>query len=280
MDISIRDYDPSAIGQLHAAFLEAFSDYFVSFKPRLPQFKRRIHDKLNIQRNLSSIAWEGDHAVGFMLHTQNSYEGLQTLYNGGTGVVNAYRRNGMASRLFEHTYARIPNGIARILLEVIDQNTPGLSLYESIGFQHRKVLKCFRLKRLVTEKKAYLIKSHFELKDEYTSNFSFNPCFLDSPKQLVFNLQNERILEVHFEEQLAGHIIFQPGLGRVSQLAVKEKYRQMGVASTLLAAAQELSAVKELTIMNIPEDQYETIAALQSLGFENELNQIEMELKL
>jgi hypothetical protein len=48
--------------------------------------------------------------------------------------------------------------------------------------------------------------------------------------------------------------------------------------ATALISYAEVTSSRSLTILNIPESELQTIAALEALGFVNELNQFEMEL--
>jgi len=282
MTFKYRDYDPKELEKLHAVFLRAFSDYFVTFSPKLEQFKTRIEHKLNIQPHLSRLAWDGGRPVGFVLHTLNAYNGKQTLYNGGTGVDPDYRRQQIATRLYHQVLANIPLGqVDRILLEVVAKNQPGIKLYESLGFQFYQVVKCFKLYSVKGEiQNTAEIRASDELKAVYKLHQSFLPSFMDSTEQLAYNLKHERILEAYKDESLTGYVIFQPRLGRISQLAVDPKHRNLGIGRQLIQQALLQSDTNYLTLMNIPEDQHDTIDSLYALGFQNELDQIELELNV
>lgn len=281
MEVDIREYAPEQFPMLHQAFIGAFSDYMVGFQPTSAQFDQRINYKFKIAPSLSALAWHEETPVGFVLHTLNDYQGKRTAYNGGTGVISQYRNTGVASSIYGFLIPKITSsGAERILLEMIDENSYAGKLYESLGFRFTRVLKCFRLKSQILPNQTHRIVLSKKWKAQYHNHFSFMPSFMDSPEQIVHNLQNEIILEAYHQEELAGHLIFQPLLGRISQLAIKPSLRGLGISRSLLAECQKLSEIKRLTIMNIPEDQHASIDALQSLGFENELNQFELELTL
>lgn len=238
--------------------------------------------KLNINPQLSKLAWDDELVIGFVLHTINEYKGQVTMYNGGTGVLPKYRKSGIATSLYEEvlktTLDHFPE-VDRILLEVVDKNETAIKLYESLGFQFTKVLKCFKLKAgLVIPESSIPITSSEQLKPEYLHHFSFLPSFLDSPNQIAHNLSSEIILEGQVDNQLTGHLIFQPDLGRISQLAVHPAHRRKGMGRALVASCQKFALNTQLTIMNIPEDEHDTHTALEALGFINELDQIELEL--
>jgi len=281
MNFKVGEFDPSDFTLLHKAFVEAFSDYFVSFQPTLEQFERRIIDKLHIHPSLSKLAWVNGQIVGFGLHTLNSHEGLKTLYNGGTGVLPSFRSNQIAFRLLENVaYKAAVLEVERILLEVIDKNAKGIKLYKSLNYEERRIVRCFRLRNNLKSDLNLDFQISNSLKPEYSNLTSFEPGFLDSTEQLKYNLKNEIILEAEIDGTLVGFAIFQPRLGRISQIAVDKNQRGNGIGRSILQKVQKLSSVKELTIMNIPENEVDTILALNSIGFQNDVNQIEMELKL
>ena len=101
---------------------------------------------------------------------------------------------------------------------------------------------------------------------------------MDSTEQLKHNLKNETILIAEIDQKIIGHLVFQPKLGRISQLAVHPNHRYKGIGHSLLAECQKQSFVSNLTLLNIPEAELETIEALEAMGFENEIDQFELEL--
>ncbi|MFY0599903.1 MAG: GNAT family N-acetyltransferase [Cyclobacteriaceae bacterium] len=274
-------FERGNIDRLFSAFVDAFSGNQVHFNPPFAQFEKRIFHKLHIEDHISGLILDpADRVLGFALHTAGVFEGVRTAYNGGMGVVLDQRRTGLANFLLESTLPLLQKGnINKVLLEVITSNVAAIRLYESFGFSFRRELKCFKLYDSLKhqDEKIEIIQSD-SLKEAYRSFWSFPTTFLDSTDHLKYNLENEHILEAHLDGILAGYIIFQPDLGRVSQLAVADGYRNKGIGKQLLQKAQILSDSKEITIMNVPEEQESTIVALEKMGFKNEVDQYEMEL--
>ena len=107
-------------------------------------------------------------------------------------------------------------------------------------------------------------------------NFSdFEPSFIDSSEHIKRGY--EKVLLAKDDSEILGYLIYQPHLGRISQLAVDRIHRQKGVGEALLYKAQS-DAKKALTIMNIPDDEMGFDAFLKKCGFQNQVNQFEMEL--
>ncbi|MEQ8239065.1 MAG: GNAT family N-acetyltransferase [Cyclobacteriaceae bacterium] len=265
------------VSQLYDAFVGVYADYPVKFRPTPEEFRIRL-TKLNLDTARSIAYKNGDDIIGFILYTINNYQGKMTAYNGGTGVMPPYRGKGIIDFLFDQSMEELSMaGANRILLEVISTNQYAIKLYERLDFGYIRTLKSFKKKKTYTPPvPTVLLKKAKTLKAEYKGFKDFETSFIDSDNQLPFNLSNELLFEAYIQHELAGYIIYQPHVGRISQIAVDNKHRGKKVARALLRHA-ELTSARPLTILNIPENEQETIAALEALGFENELDQYEME---
>lgn len=268
--LSEEDFD-----QLYNTFKVAFNSNEVAFQPSREEFKHRIYKKLHMDNSISAGSYDGDELTGFILHTSALYQGIPTAYNGGTGVLPGFRNQKTAEQIYAHLLPKIQQQfLARILLEVVETNKNAISLYEKIGFSFKRRFKCYKMT------KPFKTFSEIKVFEGTMSdvNFNFNdfePSFIDSSEHLKRGI--EKVLIAKMEHSIAGYIVLQPHLGRISQLAVDRIHRQTGVGEALLAEAQTYAA-KPLTIMNIPDDEFGFDSFLTRCGFENQVNQYEMEL--
>jgi ribosomal protein S18 acetylase RimI-like enzyme len=262
--------------KLYDTFCHAFSNYKVPFSLTEEEFDLRIHKKLNIDYDLSGGTFDGDEMIGFILHTSNIYQGIPTAFNGGTGVIPGFRNQKTGEELYDFLIPKIiSKSIARILLEVIDTNEQAIRLYEKIGFAFRRLFLCYKL-----EDSSYFssvddeteLGSREDIIEEFTD---FEPSFVDSKNQLLEG--NETVLVVKKSGATIGYLAFQPLLGRIAQIAVSRLHRNQGIAKTLIKGALNRSD-KKLTVMNVPEDEDGFHRLLTTCGFENQVNQFEMEL--
>ncbi|MEP1096618.1 MAG: GNAT family N-acetyltransferase [Cyclobacteriaceae bacterium] len=262
--------------KLHEAFCHAFSNYKVDFNLTPDEFDIRIHKKLNIDYDLSAATFDGDEMIGFILHTSNIYEGIPTAFNGGTGVIPGFRNQRTGEELYEFLLPKIAEkSIARILLEVIDTNDQAIRLYEKIGFNFRRKFLCYKL-----EDSSFFSDSEDTTKEGATININedfadFEPSFVDSKNQLLQG--NETVLLIEHENEVAGYVVFQSLFGRISQIAISRQHRKKGLGKKLVKGVLNRSQ-KKLTVINVPEDEYGFQQFLSTCGFENQVNQFEMEL--
>ncbi|MEP5612272.1 MAG: GNAT family N-acetyltransferase [Cyclobacteriaceae bacterium] len=262
--------------KLHGAFCHAFSNYRVDFNLTEDEFDTRVHKKLAIDYNLSAATFDGEEMIGFILHTSNIYEGIPTAFNGGTGVIPGFRNQRTGEDLYEFLLPKIiEKSLARILLEVIDTNEQAIRLYEKMGFTFRRKFLCYKLENssffsgiegTATEGTNLHINEDFA---------DFEPSFVDSKNQLMKG--NETVLIIEHENEVAGYAVFQPMLGRISQIAISRQHRKKGLGKKLIKGILNRSQ-KKLTIINVPEDEYGFQQFLLTCGFENQVNQFEMEL--
>lgn len=274
---------PAHTSSLYQAFVNAFSNYFVQFHPSRSQFEQRLFYKLNVRLDLSGAVFDQGNVVAFVLHSLGTHQGLLTAYNGGTGVVPAFRQQGLGQSLYRFLLPTLMEaGAQRVLLEVIRENHVAQQLYQGLGFQPQRELRCFALRTsLIKDNMPTVpVRQTYQLPANIRAIRSFEPTFMDSDGQLPHNLAAETILEAVESETTIGYIIFQHEIGRISQLAVQAEHRQRGIGRLLVSKAQQLSRTHQLTIMNIPETETDTLSALERIGFVNEVNQVEMELRL
>lgn len=273
--MEIRLLSESDFDRLFYAFKMAFSDYEVKLQPTREEFAYRIHNKLQCDQEISGGAFDGDEMTGFILHSSNIYQGIPTAYNGGTGVLPGFRNQKTAERMYEFLIPKIQQKfIARILLEVIETNKNAIALYEKIGFNFKRRFKCYKISKPLSAGREVTIVEG-KVSDVRFSYNDFQPSFLDSSEHLKQG--DERVLFAKVDDKEVGHVIFQPHIGRISQIAVDRIHRQEGIGEALLFRTQSESK-KPLTIMNIPDDEFGFDAFLTRCGFQNQVNQYEMEL--
>lgn len=273
MDIRLltdEDFDP-----LYHAFRIAFSNNEVAFRPSVDEFSHRINKKLLIDRDISVGSYDGNEMTGFILHSSGVYQGIPTAYNGGTGVLPGFRNQRTAEQMYEYLIPLIQQKfLARILLEVIETNKNAIALYEKIGFTFKRRFKCYKMAEAFESSSEVNVVEGSIADVNFTYN-DFEPSFIDSSDHLKKG--EEKVLLSKKDQETTGYLIFQPHLGRISQLAVDRIHRQAGIGEALLVQAQTLSE-KPLTIMNIPEDEFGFDSFLTRCGFQNQVNQYEMEL--
>lgn len=98
--MEIRSLADTAFDTLYEAFSQAFADYEVQINGAQ---LRRMLKRRGFDPRLSFAAFDGDRIAAFTLNGIGNYDGLPTAYDTGTGTLEAYRGQGLATRIFEHS---------------------------------------------------------------------------------------------------------------------------------------------------------------------------------
>jgi ribosomal protein S18 acetylase RimI-like enzyme len=281
----IRSLQPNDLRQMHRSFLEAFSGYPVPMQLSYSLFEKRILGKLNIRFDLSFGVFSGQKLVGFIFHSLNNYKGVATIYNGGTGVIPGHRGHRLTRQLYRAFQEKALLQAKRCLLEVITVNQVAIKVYEEIGFRKVGFYNCYKLNRPLipvelNQKEFRISGGSFSRKDLYRKLDSLETSFSDTFDQLVYNIASETFVECVCNDKVVGYIVFQAESGRITRIAVDTGFRRRHIGSRLLYEAYVQSGRKNLTAINIPETAREIAGFLLNAGFENQVDQWEMELTL
>ncbi len=283
---TVKELERGLLTDMYLTFLDSFSDYEIPFRLAKDQFVKKFVEKLKIDFDLSAGVFDTSQGLaGFVFTTINEYNGLKTAYNGGTGVRPRYRGHKLVSVMYDFLIPKfIQAGVKQCILEVLVNNTKAIGVYKNIGFTTTTRYKCFKLEphyKFADLPRDYLIRKvtspdwacYGRFMDAKTS-------FLDSKPMIDQNLANETVVEVHFNFECVGYAIYQPALGRISQIAIDPAHRGKGVGKGLVHYLVQTSKNKALTIMNVAAQYKDLTQFFEHVGFKNQLDQYEMMLGL
>jgi ribosomal protein S18 acetylase RimI-like enzyme len=271
---------------MYEAFKLAFDDYPVPFSLSKPHFIKKFIEKLNLNFELSAGAFENNKLIGFIFTSLGNYNNLLTAYNGGTGVIPAFRGREITYKMYDFLMPKLrARKISQCILEVLVNNPAATHIYKQIGFNINRNFKCFKLDPLTFApgRVNKEIEIHPLNKPDwkiYTSWLSVAPSYLDTIEMINQNLQNEYLSEATINGRCVGFIIFQPALGRISQICVDPRQRKKGIGSALVLHCYHESKNKSLTLINVENEAGEIVSFFTNQGFQYQLDQYEMELRI
>src|SRR5689334_22240817 len=142
--LSYRLLTAADFSSLYKCFLEAFSDYQVDMQMSEQQFAQRL-TRDGVQLEMSAGAFDDDRMIGFYMNAIGDWQGSNTAYDAGTGIVPDYRGRGVAQELFAFTVARLKgHSVSQYLLEVLTSNERAVALYRKLGFVEVRRLAVLR----------------------------------------------------------------------------------------------------------------------------------------
>lgn len=268
--------------QLYEAFIEAFSDYVFPFAMTETQF--RNHLILNAVDLTASVGYiVGDRIVGFSLNGFGDWDGKPTVYDAGTGVIPAFRRQGVSEAMFEMMMPVFKEkGVEQFLLEVVTTNTQAISLYEKLGFRMVRelaLLQCVgKIKSTADLPQEVTICEIFEPDWELFSTFwEGKPSWQNSIAAVTRSTAMKNIMGAFVDENCVGYIVFSSNFGRVAQIAVDKSHRNQGIGTMLVQEMQNQTASGySPQVINIDKSLADAMNFFHHRGFYEQLSQYEM----
>jgi ribosomal protein S18 acetylase RimI-like enzyme len=284
LNIEYRFLTGEDFGALYQANLAAFSDYLVPLQMTKNQFKNHFAQNA-IDINLSVGAFSNSKLVGFTLNGFGLWNGKQTAYDAGTGVIPEYRKNGIGKGVFNFLLPVLKEkGIEQMLLEVISNNQKAINLYRNLGFETSRKLQLFRQTEPIVANPAEQIKIKQIEKNPGSKLNEF------ADKQTSWQFSNEAVerklssksfVEAYSGDKCVGYGVLFPKSGIVAQLAVDRNYRRQNIATNLLAEMEKMTIEgKKLRFGNVDSDLDSLIKLAEKLKFEPTISQYEMILEL
>ena len=268
--LSDHDFD-----SLYICFLAAFSDYEVDMQMSREQFRQRIV-RDGVRMEMSAGAFDANQQmIGFCINGVGTWQGTETAYDAGTGVVREYRGRGVGKELFAFLTPRLKDkGIKQYLLEVLTTNTPAASLYRKLGFMDTRRLAVFRpftqISNLSDASVRQIQQPDWNL---YRSFWDGYPSWQNSIDAVERIATDTMIAAAYLNDECVGYgIVFTPS-ANLMQLAVSPRHRRKGIGSAILAA---LEPPERLKINNIDEQLTNALEFYKANGYKQVLGQYEM----
>ena len=238
-EMDIRSLHDTGFATLFNAFSRAFADYEVQINELQLQ---TMLTRRGYLPKLSFGAFDGDELVAFTLNGNGLFGGIPTAYDTGTGTLAAYRGQGLATKIFEHSIPYLREaGIRQYLLEVLQHNTKAVSVYRNLGFEVSREFNYFmqaneKVNAIMTKPShAYSIREVDVAACQSASGFcDFYPSWQNSFESIGRAADDFLCFGAFIENRLIGYCIFESASGDVTQLAVAPTYRRKGIGTALL----------------------------------------------
>lgn len=276
--ITYRLLSAADSAKLFECFLEAFSDYQVDMRVSREEFEQRlVRDGVRLE--ISAGAFDETRMVGFYMNALGEWQGKPTAYDAGTGVIPAYRRQGIAEELFAFMVPRLKEAsVEQYMLEVLTGNERAVALYRKLGFIDTRRLAVFRRSApLFTDTSTEIRRIEKPDWELFKSFWDGDPSWQNSI-DAVERVANDRVVVcAYVDETCVGYgIAFKPFVS-LMQLAVAPVRRRKNIGSKILSTLQrEVSGTESLKVSNIDEGLKGTLAFYESNGFKMVLEQYEM----
>lgn len=250
----------------------AFEGYFVQMPSDVAYWRNRFKGA-RVDWELSFGVFQEKDLVGFIINGVDELNGELTAFNTGTGVIPAYRGQRLVDKMYDYAMPYFKKkGVTKCALEVIQANARAIKVYERIGFDIKRNLKCYKGTLNTVNSGTQIKEINFQEvvnkglpKHEYYSWDFTNQAMLQSKE--VY--KTYEVMDT--QKQSIGYFIINPLTGFIAQLES---------ASTnmlaLLSGVQQVST--SVRINNVDDRRTTLIENLVNCGLENTIDQYEMEL--
>ncbi len=270
--------------QVHAAFLEAFADYSMGSPAGLSEERLLLRMRKNaVDYDLSVAAYNDGRMVGFTLIGVDAWGGRLTAYDAGTGIVPAFRGQGLARRMFDRALAPLrERGVEFFVLEVLQNNEPAIKAYRKAGFEISRELRSY-----VADTAAVVGRStpRWNLRpidvarfEDVARDADWLPSF-ENRISAVRCLADDVTLVGAFDgEDCVGAYVYSAPLRWLLSIVVRPSHRRRGIGRALLAhaAANVPEGVTRVAALNVDGSDTGMQAFFAESGFAELVDQYEM----
>jgi ribosomal protein S18 acetylase RimI-like enzyme len=280
-----KTLETTSIEIVHKTFLDAFSDYQVRMDLPLYKLKQMLQRRGYVSE-ISMGAFKDELLVGLVLNGFRNWNGKPTVYDTGTGVIGDYRKQGITSSMLLNIRALLKEReIEQYLLEVIQINTPAVELYKKQGFQIIRNLVCYKLdKNKYNPISTYEVEHFDTINSTYwtllTSFWDFIPSWQNSIDSINAASDTFKYCFVHFEDAIVGYGIIDKKTGDIPQIAVHKQHRRKGIGRSIVTELLKSTESQNIAVINVDEHSKSTRDFLLELGFQYNVSQFEMMLKI
>ncbi len=293
MSIRFAILNNQPISRLTEVFNASFANYFVPLSLTEEQLAAKFAAD-NARPDLSIGAFDQDELVGFIFHGIDTIEGRQYAYNGGTGVLPAYRGRQLAKRMYEAVLPLLKDaGVRHSVLEVVTQNERAIRVYESVGFTIDRKVDCYRgtVKALPLHS-AYTVRTTSDPIPAFAAEWGdVQPTWQNNNGSVTRQGDAVVTLVAHKDDNIPkGFLQFNKNNGKLLQIAVAPEARQRGVATDLISVATAMRCGNvtagiedlhsDLVALNVDESATHLHQLLLKMGLQPFLSQYEMSFEL
>lgn len=280
--MEIRNLGNISFDTLFNAFERAFSDYEVHFEK---EEVRSMLIRRGYDPRLSFAAFDKDDIVAFTLNGIGMFNGIPTAYDTGTGTVREYRGQGIAGKIFSYSLPYLKEaGVRQYLLEVLQNNSKAIAVYNKMNFKTTRELDCYRqtidkIQKPMPDDDCIIRPVEIEFIRQAQSFCDFVPSWQNSFESIVRGKERLMFYGAFIAREPVGYCVSDPATGDLTQIAVRKGYRRKGIATRLLQEAVGRMKTDYVKVLNISSDSQVMQAFLESNKITLASTQFEMLLK-
>lgn len=280
--IYFKALDKISIEVVHKTFQEAFSDYQVKIELPLWKFhqmllRRGYHPAISIG------AFKDERLVGIVLNGLRQWKGKVTAYDLGTGVIAEFRRQGITSEMLLQVKSLLKTKqVEQYLLEVLKTNQSAIELYNKQGFELQREFSCYQLEKEKFIPKTSVKVKHLERLElkELREFWNFEPSWQNSESSIEAVPEAFEYVIAEYSSTVIAYGMIDKKTGDIPQIAVHKDNRRKGIGSCILSELVKSTDAQRVSVLNVEASDKNMNDFLVQSGFNYQVGQYEMLLKV
>lgn len=282
---AFKSLNKTSFDDIYLAFKEAFKDYEMQLNKDELQLmlKRR-----GFVPDLSFGAFEKDRLVAFTFNGIGTYQGLKTAYDTGTGTLEEYRGQGLATRVFEYSMPYLKKaGIQQYLLEVLQHNPKAISVYEKLGFKISREFNYFVQEQEKADLKTKPLDPSYQIQPVVIDNdlsiaafWDFTPSWQNDFDAINRKAGDFKMVGAYHKNRLIAYCILETQSGDLTQISVDKPYRRNGIGSHMLREIVKYNQHPSIKVINTDITCTSIVDFLESRSIPLSGKQFEMVLRI
>ncbi len=280
--IYFKTLDNISIEVVHKTFQEAFSDYQVKIELPLWKFQQMLLRR-GYHPAISIGAFQDERLVGIVLNGLRQWKGKVTAYDLGTGVIAEFRRQGITSEMLLQVKSLLKTKqVEQYLLEVLKTNQSAIELYNKQGFELQREFSCYQLEKEKFIPKTSVKVKHLERLElkELREFWNFEPSWQNSESSIEAVPEAFEYVIAEYSSTVIAYGMIDKKTGDIPQIAVHKDNRRKGIGSSILSELVRSTDAQRVSVLNVEASDKNMNDFLVQSGFNYQVGQYEMLLKL
>lgn len=291
--VTFQSMSKLSLEELIRLWNKGFEGYFVPIAMDVDKFMTRaVNEGLSLDHSL--VMYEEQEPIGFVINGFRRIGGKKVAWNGGTGIVPAYRGKGVGKQLMNQNIQLYQKEDVEIaLLEAIAQNEPAIKLYQHVGYEIIERLISLQCNEALntelpafTPHPSYLVRRGIPREVEMLS--FYRP--LSAWQTQWPSIREGESLIVSEGGETIGYLLLKRTLGQDGKPAAVTVYQCEAIpghadteailSAALQAALSPLDHPCKRVAVNLRESNQVFIGLLKHIGFTTSVEQVHMKLLL
>ncbi len=280
--IYFKTLDNISIEVVHKTFQEAFSDYQVKIELPLWKFQQMLLRR-GYHPAISIGAFQDERLVGIVLNGLRQWKGKVTAYDLGTGVIAEFRRQGITSEMLLQVKSLLKTKLVeQYLLEVLKTNQSAIELYNKQGFELQREFSCYQLEKEKFIPKTSVKVKHLERLElkELREFWNFEPSWQNSESSIEAVPEAFEYVIAEYSSTVIAYGIIDKKTGDIPQIAVHKDNRRKGIGSCILSELVRSTDAQRVSVLNVEASDKNMNDFMVQSGFNYQVGQYEMLLKV